>query len=317
MHSKLATASRGETVSSDISTKDALLALLSGFSLETTPPSAAKVADFRDMLRTETSVYITFLPGSDIADTVATAKRLRGEGFNPVPHLAARSIPNKAFLADNLSRLAGEAGVTEVLCIGGAVNAPVGEFSDTMQVLDTGLFDKNGVRRIGVAGHPEGSPDISDAGIAAALAWKNAFAQRTGADMYIVTQFCFESAPIVAWDKAIRATGNRLPIRIGIPGIATIKTLLAYAKACGIGPSMSFIAKQARNITKLMSLSAPDKLLVDLATYKAEDPRCGIDGCHMFPLGGLKKTAAWTYAAADGKFVLNRKGGFDLTVEIG
>lgn len=317
MQSERATASRDEIVSADVSTKDAVCALLSGFSLETTPPSAAKVADFRDTLRTETSVYITFLPGSDIADTVATAKRLRSEGFNPVPHLAARSMPTKAFLADNLSRLTGEAGVTEVLCIGGAVNTPVGEFSDTMQVLDTGLFDKNGIRRIGVAGHPEGSPDISDAGIAAALAWKNAFAERTGADLYIVTQFCFEAAPIVAWDKAIRAAGNRLPIRIGIPGIATIKTLLAYAKACGIGPSMSFIAKQARNITKLMSLSAPDKLLVDLATYKATDPQCGIDGCHMFPLGGLKKTAAWTYAAADGKFVVNRKGGFDLTVDIG
>lgn len=290
--------------------------LLSDFSLETTPPSAQKVASFREVLRTETSVYITFLAGSDIADTIATAVRLRGEGFNPVPHLAARSIPNKRFLDENLARLVGEAGVTEVLCIGGAVKDPVGDFGDTMQVLDTGLFDRHGVRRIGVAGHPEGSPDISDEGVASALAWKNAFADRTGADMYIVTQFCFEAAPIIAWDRAIRAAGNKLPIRIGIPGIASIKTLLAYAKACGIGPSMTFITKQARNLTKLMTLSAPDKLLVDLAAYRSEDADCGIVGCHMFPLGGLKRTAAWSYAAVDGKFVLNSKGGFDLTVDV-
>lgn len=289
---------------------------LSGFSLETTPPMAAKVESFRDHLRPGTSVYVTFLPGSDFDDSIATAKRLRGEGFNPVPHLAARSLPGKAFLDDSLARLVGEAGVTETLCIGGAVAKPVGEFADTMQLLETGLLDKHGMRRIGVAGHPEGTPDISDAGIAQALAWKNAFAARTGADLYVMTQFCFEAEPIIAWDKRIRLEGNRLPIRVGIPGLATIKTLAAYAKSCGIGASATFLLKQARNVAKLMTLSMPDKLINDLAAYKASDPACGISGCHMYPLGGLKKTAAWTYAVADGRFVADDRGGFRVTADL-
>jgi methylenetetrahydrofolate reductase (NADPH) len=289
---------------------------VSGFSVETTPAAASKVASFGEVLRPGASVYITFLPGSDFADTIATAKKLKEQGFHPVPHLAARSVPDKGFLDESLRRLAGEAGVAEALCIGGAVSRPVGEFADTLQVLATGLLDKHGIRRIGVAGHPEGSPDIPDAAIAEALTWKNAFAERTGAELYILTQFCFEAGPIIAWDKAIQAAGNRLPIRIGIPGIATLKTLLAYAKACGIGPSMTFLTKQARNITKLMTLSAPDALIAELAHYRSTDPDCGIVGCHMFPLGGLKKTAAWSYAVADGKFVLNPKGGFNLTVDI-
>lgn len=300
-----------------IDRKGGIQGLLTNFTVETTPASASKVADFRQVLRPGTSVYITFLPGSDFADTIAAAKRLRAEGFNPVPHLAVRGLPGKAFLDDALRRLKDQANVTEVLCIGGDIKTPVGEFADTMQVLDTGLFDKHGIRRIGVAGHPEGSPDIPAAAAAAALKWKNAFAERTGAELYIVTQFCFEAGPVIAWDRAIRAAGIKLPVRIGIPGIASIKTLLSYAKACGIGASAGFLTKHARDVTKLLTTSAPDKLLVDLAAYKTDDPACGIVGCHMYPLGGLKKTAAWTYAVVDGKFTLTAADGFQLTVDIG
>ncbi len=286
---------------------------MAGFSLETTPNSAAKVASFSEFVRRETPIYITFLPGSDFETTIALAKRLRLEGFEPVPHLAARSIPDRAFLGQSLERLRGEANVSRVLLIGGGVPTPVGEFSDSMQLLETGLFDQYGIRKIGLAAHPEGSPDISDDGIRKALKWKNDFAKRTNASLYLVTQFCFEAAPIIAWDKRIRAEGNRLPIHIGIPGLATVKTLMAHAKACGIGASMKFISRQAMNVAKLLTVSAPDKLVADLAAYRARDPACGIAGVHMFPLGGLKKSADWSYAVADGHFDWNKSGsGFEV-----
>jgi methylenetetrahydrofolate reductase (NADPH) len=286
---------------------------MDGFSLETTPNSAAKVGNFNECVRPETPVYITFLPGSDFADTISLATRLRREGFEPVPHFAARSIPDRAFLERNLERLRSEADISRVLLIGGAIPKPVGEFSDSMQLLETGLFDRYGIRKIGLAGHPEGSPDISDDGIRQALKWKNAFAERTDASLYLVTQFCFEAAPIIAWDKRIQAEGNKLPIHIGVPGLATVKTLMAHAKACGIGASMKFISRQAMNVAKLLTVSAPDKLVMELAAYKARDPSCGIAGVHMYPLGGLKKSADWSYAVADGHFEWNRSGdGFEV-----
>ena len=281
---------------------------MSGFSVETTPGSAAKIPDFREHLRPGTTVYITFLPGSDFNDTVAVARRLRDEGFNPVPHFAARSITSREALETHLRRVVEEAGVEQVLLIGGAVPSPLGEFADSMQLLETGLFDRYGIRKIGVAGHPEGSPDIPEEGVRQALAWKNAFATRTAAAMYIVTQFCFEAEPIIKWDKRIQAEGNRLPIHIGIPGLATIKTLMAHAKACGIGPSMRFISRQAMNVAKLLTVSAPDGLVADLADYRANDPACGIESVHMYPLGGLKKSALWSYAVADGRFAFNPNG---------
>ena len=286
--------------------------LMQGFSLETTPGAAAKVADFRTLARRGTPIYITFLPGSDIRDTISVAKRLRHEGFEPMPHFAARSLASRAVFEDAVKAMVSEAGVSQALVIAGAVPRPLGEYSDAMQLLETGILDRHGIGRIGVAAHPEGSPDIPDEAIRHALKWKNAFAQRTGARVHLVTQFCFEAEPLIRWDKAIQAEGNRLPVRVGVPGLATVKTLLMHARTCGIGASMRFITKQAMNVAKLLTVSAPDRLVADLAEYRTNDPKCGIEGVHMYPLGGFAKTAAWSYAVADGKFMLRPEGGFNV-----
>ena len=298
-------------------TKSRIEQFLSGWSIETTPGSAAKIADYREHLSPGTKVAVTFLPGSDYRDTVATAKRLRAEGFEPAPHIAARSLKNKAEFEDYVARLRGEAEVTQVVVLGGAVDRPVGQYGDSMQLLETGILDKKGIRKIGVAGHPEGSPDIKDEDVKAALQWKNAFAERSDAEMYVVTQFVFEAQPIIDWDKKIQAEGNKLPVHIGIPGLATLKTLINHARACGIGPSMRFLTRQARNVTKLMNVNAPDQLTADLAKYWAEDPACGIERVHVYPLGGLRKSAAWAHAVVEGDFTMKNDGrGFTLNRDI-
>ena len=299
-----------------MATKQHIQDFLSGFTAETTPGSAAKIPNFNDHLEPGAWVYITFLPGSDFNDTVAVAKRLREEGFEPIPHFAARSIPNHQTLQENLDKVTSEAGVSRVLCIAGAVDKPVGDFTDSTQLLETGLFDQFGIKHIAVAGHPEGSPDMSDESIMAALQWKNRFKEASDAEMHVVTQFVFEADPIIKWDQMLRAEGNKLPIHIGVPGLATLKTLLMHAKACGIGASMKVLTKQAKNISKLLVVNTPDKLVHDLAEYQATDPNCGITGVHMYPLGGLRRTAKWSYAVSRGEFTLNGKGGFTVDTDI-
>ena len=296
--------------------KQNILKFLENTSVEVTPGGAKKVEDFRDILRPGTTVFVTFLPGSDIKDTVECVNRLSAEGMNPVPHFAARSIPSKVFFEETLKVLQAEAQVDEALLIGGGVDNPVGDFASSMEVLRTDLFQQYGIKKLGVAGHPEGSPDIPPADVTAALLEKNVYAKEHGIEMYITTQFCFESEPIIEWDKRIRAEGNELPIHIGIPGLATIKTLMGHAKACGIGPSIRVLTRQAANIAKLMTTRMPDKITRQLARYQAEDADCGITQCHLYPLGGMKKSAAWMYAVMDGDFELNDDDGFDLTREL-
>ncbi len=281
-------------------------------SLEVTPGGAKKIASFSEILRPGTTVFVTFLPGSDFHDTIETVKRLSREGMNPVPHFAARSTPSKSSLEEKLNILQAESNVNEALIVAGGVGNPVGEFDGTMQLLETDLFQKYGIWKIGVAGHPEGSPDIPPGEISKAIREKNAYAKANDIEMYITTQFCFEAAPIIEWDRRIQQEGNELPIHIGIPGLATIKTLIAHSKACGIGASMRVLTRQAGSIGKLITTKTPAKLVRDLAAYTAGNANCRIKQCHMYPLGGLQKSAAWLYAVQDGRLELESKNGFKV-----
>ncbi len=297
----------------DPSPRARITAFMRGYSTETTPHQAARIADYRRHARPDTTVNVTFLPGTRFAETVDTAVRLRAEGFVPAPHLAARAIVDDHEFETGLTRLRDEAGVREVLVIAGGGGEPVGAFHSSMQLLETGLLDKYGIDRIGVAGHPEGTPDIGADAVAAALAWKNAFAARSDAAFHIVSQFCFDAAPVIAWDRAIRAAGNRLPIHVGIPGPARLRTLLSFARSCGIGPSMRMLSRQTSRVARLLTVSAPNRMVAALAAYRAEDPDCGIVKAHVYSLGGMARTTAWADAVADGRFTMADDGaGFSV-----
>ena len=116
------------------------------WSIEVTPTGATKIESFRDCLAPGTTVNVTFLPGSDPMDTIAVAQRLHDDGMKPVPHLAARSLHDADQLDELLAAFTAKAGVSEVLVIGGGVDNPVGQFSDSVQVLNTGLIQKHGIR---------------------------------------------------------------------------------------------------------------------------------------------------------------------------
>ena len=283
------------------------------WSIEVTPTGAAKIESFRECLVPGTTVNVTFLPGTDPSDTIAVAERLHNDGMRPVPHLAARSLHNADQLDELLTAFTTRCGVEEVLCIGGGVDNPVGDFSATIELLESGLIQKHGIRHIGVAGHPEGSPDISDDEVATALSAKNELAARDGLELYIETQFCFEADIVLDWERRVREAGNRLLIRIGIPGPATIKTLFRFAQISGIGPSMRFVAKQAKNVAKLMTVQSPHLLIAGLAEGMAADEDCLIRHFHYYPFGGFARTAAYAGAIAEGRIDLLPKGGFDVT----
>lgn len=272
-----------------------LEAFLAGYSLEVMPRTAAGIDDFRTLLPAGTRVYIAHIEGTPIEEMVATARRLRLEGYEPMPHFPARIIPDKATLLDWVARYKGEANVRQALLLGGGVNTPAGEFDSSMQLLETGAFD--GFERLHVAGHPEGNrdidPDGSDRMVMQALRWKQDFASRTDAKMAIVTQFCFEAAPVIAWADRLAAEGITLPIHIGIAGPAKLQTLLKFAIACGVGPSLRVLQRRARDVTKLLLPFEPTEILSDLAAHKAANPGFGIDSVHFFPLGGIKANANW------------------------
>ena len=272
-------------------------ALLEGYSIEVMPRTAAKVEDFRDLLPAGTRVYIAHIDGTPIDEMVATARRLAEDGYAVMPHFPARIIKDRATLADWIDRYQGEAGVTQALLLAGGVSQPQGDFHSSMQLLETGLFDRAGFTRLHVAGHPEGNRDIDPDGsrrnVDEALRWKQKFSETTDAQMAIATQFAFDAKPIIKWADDLRAAGITLPIHIGIAGPAKLQTLIKFAIACGVGPSLKVLQKRAMDVSKLLLPYEPTEVLGALAAHKAADPACLIERVHFFPLGGIKTNAQW------------------------
>ena len=279
-----------------------------GFSLETTPFVADKIENFAQFVRPSTTIFITFLPGSDYKTTVATAKKIKEEGLNPAPHIAARSISSKEMLVDYVSRVTGEADVKKILIIGGAGKEQIGPFPDTISLLETGIFDKYGISEIGIAGHPEGSPDISEQEIKKALVLKNKFSETSDANFFIISQFCFDADTILNWSKKINSEGNKIPIIIGLPGIAKLSTLIKYSLSCGIGQSMNFLKKQSSNVLNLVKTQEPDKLVRKLVDCEEILKDNNILGVHIYPLGGIRVSSDWAHRIIDEKFKLTAKG---------
>lgn len=275
----------------------AVPAFLSQLSVEITPRQAEKIPLLREKLAPGTRIFVALIDPADIEKQVEAVAALRGAGFEPVPHVPARFVRNRDDLARRLEAFASQAKVGQALVLGGGAPQPLGEYDAAIQLLETGLFEANGITRIGMAGHPEGNPDIAkargEAMLMTALKAKQAYLAEKGLKGFIATQFLFEAAPVAYWAKSLRDEGINLPIHVGVPGPATIKTLVKYAAMCGVGNSARFIRKQALNVTKLLTVSNPDAFVEGLAKLHVERPELNIAGPHLYPFGGFDKLLDW------------------------
>jgi len=263
-------------------------------SIEVSPKQAVENADLPGLFPAGTRVYITDV-GTDTSQTlVAAAKRVNELGYVPVPHFASRRLSTKSALEERIRRMTGEAGVTDALIIGGGLEKPAGEFASTMEVLETGYFDKYGVTHMGVAGHPEGSPEFSEEVAIEALRLKKSFANRSDMQMRIVTQFGFDAAVFIKWADALAEHNIDFPIHLGVAGPAKITTLIKYAAMCGVGNSLAFLKKRSSAILSLAIGFSPDEMVNPIENHvKSRGKETPIKQIHVFPFGGIKKSSQW------------------------
>ena len=251
-----------------------------------------QVPELRDHFATGTDVTITFLPGDNYRRNVDTASALRRAGFNPVPHIAAREMPSREALDDFLRRARGEADVERILVIAGDVARQQGPFGSSRDVCASGLIEAHGIASVSVAGHPEGHPFLEAADAFRVLeAWRD-WKRTTGIEVDVMTQFCFESAPILAWIGALQARGLDLKVIVGLAGPATAATLMKFALRCGIGNSMRSLRGQIGRHSRLLTDTGPDDVMRGLQSAPTA-VTAPISGFHVFPFGGLRKAASW------------------------
>ena len=265
---------------------DRVRRLARGASLEIAPRQLAAA----DGAVAGTEIYVPQLPQAAWRTTVAACERLRGAGLVPVPHLAARSLASAAELDDRLAQLAA-LGVDRLLLIAGD-EPRAGAFANTLAVLETGLLTRHGFGRLGVAAHPEGHPHAAQDELEAALAAKVEYAKSTATQLWVVTQFAFASPPLLAFLRHMREAHPGVAVRVGIPGPAKLRTLLAFAAHCGVGASARTLTRRP-GVVRLFGQWTPDALLADLAEHWAATPDSPLAGIHVFTFGGAGNALRW------------------------
>ena len=222
-----------------------------------------------DTLPALKDVYITMLPGGDFKETAQQAINLVKKGFNPVPHFPARSMANEAQLKEYIT-MCKDGGVKQALVIGGG-REPMGKFDSSFQLLETGYFEK---MKIGIAGHPEGSPDISDEVLEKAMIDKKPYAD------YIVTQWLMQSEPIIEF-----ISKQSVPVHVGITGPMKISSLIKFANIVGAKNSINFIKSNFSRAIDLLKPKDPNDLVDKIKDHTQH--------FHIYTFGGLKETNNW------------------------
>lgn len=268
-----------------------LVSMLASASVEVSS-HGHQLAELRDNFAAGIDVTVTFLPGDNFRSNVETAVGLRHDGFNPVSHIAAREIPSREVLNDFVARLRSEADVRRVLLIAGDVAGAKGPFKSSRDVAATGLLQAHGITHVSVAGHPEGHPFLDEAATFRGFeAWRD-WSRETNIRVDIVTQFCFEAAPILQFLGQLEARHIDLPVIIGLAGPATLATLTKFALRCGIGNSMRALRGQIGRYGRLLADNGPDDVMRALETAPREMTAL-VSGFHIFPFGGLRKARNW------------------------
>jgi len=284
--------------------KRRIVQFMAGASTEISTHDEPHLAELARELPAGTTVYVAHVPKASLADVVRVALKLQALGVTASPHIVARRLESQQSLRSALRELTA-GGVHQVLLVAGDLDKPAGNFTSTLEVIDSGALDEAGIQRAGVAGHPEGHRDVADQALWHALAHKQAYAQRSSVKIHVVTQFSFDPQAICNWDRALSEHGITLPVHVGIAGPTPLTKLVKFAMACGVGASLRAVMKNMATMSKMARLAtSPDEMLVGLLRGTSGNGTTHLRHPHFFAFGGTLATAQWMRRVAEGRFEL-------------
>jgi len=270
-------------------------------STEMSPKQVVEKTELLRHIPAGAQVYVTDLGNCSEDMIIEAARILRENKLTAVPHMAARRYPSLAAFERRITRLTQEAGVTEVLAIAGEADRS-GPLTSSVALLETGLFNKLGVKKIAVAGHPEGAPDIKPDMIRSFLMRKHELAAESDAEFRIVTQFGFDPHRVSLWLDELRDWGNRFPVHVGVAGPAKMTTLLKFAAFAGVENSLNFLKKRGGAVVSMLTGYDPETMVDPLETRVVSQPSTQLAQIHVYPFGGIEKTATWLHGRGSWSF---------------
>jgi methylenetetrahydrofolate reductase (NADPH) len=239
-------------------------------------PSAGIVDQVQSLVPLTTTLTVTCLPHHGIERTMRTAVQLSILGYTVVPHLAARSLQDRAQLTGIL-RDCDRAGIGEVFVIGGDRKNPAGPYESALPLLEDIAQYTGGTIRAGVAGYPEGHPSVAALDLVDALVAKQDLAT------HVVTQMCFSAPKILDFAALLRREGVNLPVWAGVAGSVPRTKLVNLATQIGVGSSLKFLSRKGPLARKLLSGDrySPNTLVAGLQSQP------GIAGIHLYSFNNL------------------------------
>jgi methylenetetrahydrofolate reductase (NADPH) len=266
--------------------------VLDDFSMEMTGKDVAKVANAAGVIPPGTRINVTFLENEGLDMRVAAAAAVKRLGFTPVPHISARRLRSQAMLEEYLSALRDIEASDNVLVVGGDPTTPLGPYSESAAVIESGLLEKYGVKHIAMSGHPSGDPNIPADVLIPSLQKKAAALAKRGIPGTIITQVDFDVDRVLQWLAEVREAGVDVPIRVGVPGPASVKLLLGFASRLGLSTSATIAKKYGLSVTNLLGKAGPENFIRDLQAGLNPDKH-GMVKLHFYTFGGFKATAEW------------------------
>jgi methylenetetrahydrofolate reductase (NADPH) len=277
--------------------------LVSGGSLEMGARRPEDAREIAALLPAGTPVYVNHLPRHKLLDGIPTLIAVREAGLEPVPHIAARRIKDRAELQDFLSRAVGDAGVRKALVLGGDEPVALGAYADGAALLREGLLAAAGLREIGLPGYPEGHPRIARAALESAFAEKLSLAAGQGLGTYVLTQFSFAPARVIEYCAALARSAPAVPVYVGLAGPTDPIALLRFAQRCGVSASLRALRAQGMDAVRLVTHTDPGQQLSALAHYCSVHAACNVVGVHLFTFGGVTSAAEWM-----NRYIASRNG---------
>jgi methylenetetrahydrofolate reductase (NADPH) len=280
-------------------------------SIEINVHDVGHLEESRRLLPAGKAVYVSHLPKQEWRETEETCRAVRAAGFRPVPHVPVRLFPDAATMHRVIGGFVNSAQVDEVLLISGDYPQAAGPYSEVLQLVNSGALQQHGLKRLSVAGHPEGHPKVQLAAIRHAELDKVRMAQEAGLELTLITQFFFEQTPFLEWAGELRSAGVQARIVGGLAGPTKLSSLIKFAMRCGAGASMRVLTARPAAFTKLLGDHGPESVLRGLAQARS-DNTSDFSGIHLFCFGGFLKTCRWLQAIAEGRFLLDDGEGFKV-----
>ena len=254
----------------------------------------------RPFLLERKRIYVSHLPNQTWEETLIACREVSSAGFDPIPHVPVRLLESRTALERFVDGAVRRGRVSELLLVAGDSPQSVGPYKTVADVLSIGVLNAHGIRRVSLAGHPEGHPKVSLEEIRRAEQEKAVLAAESGLEATFLTQFFFEAQPFLEWVAASRAAGTRARLVAGLAGPAGIATLFKFALRCGVGPSIRALGARPVSFVKLIGEHGPENVMSELADARSR-AAADFDGVHLFCFGGYLRTCEWLHRVANGQ----------------